>query len=208
MAIDAMMWQNGGMSGLDHWNFVMHPVDAALTCDPDGSYVRRWLPELARMPPAFVHQPWACSDAVRLRAGVVLGVTYPHRVLEDLVAAREQSLQDVVAVRRSEAHWVDSQGNDLISLPPGLRPAALRTVPLEEECVPLIPLITRREFKYRTSHPAACDNPFSAVLKGYVSRRRDEAAADRARRDFATSTISECEQRHSRGDDFNNVSYL
>lgn len=41
-----MMWQNGGMSGLDQWNFVMHPVDAALTCDPDGAYVRKWCPEI------------------------------------------------------------------------------------------------------------------------------------------------------------------
>ena len=38
-----MMWQNGGMSGIDHWNFVMHPVDAAHTCDPNGDYVRKWV---------------------------------------------------------------------------------------------------------------------------------------------------------------------
>lgn len=208
MAIDAMMWQNGGMSGLDHWNFVMHPVDAALTCDPDGAYVRRWVPELAQMPAAFVHQPWACSEAARLRAGVVMGTTYPHRVLVDLAEAREQSLADVVAVRRSQAHWVDRQGNDMIVQPPGLRPPTLRTMPLDEDSVPYIPLITRREFKYRTANPAASDNPHSAVLKGYVSRRRDEAVAERTRRDFATSTISECEQRHSRGDDFSSASYL
>ena len=43
VAINAMMWQNGGMSGIDHWNFVMHPVDAAHTCDPNGDYVRKWV---------------------------------------------------------------------------------------------------------------------------------------------------------------------
>ena len=50
IAINAMMWQNGGMSGLDQWNFVMHPVDAAMTCDPKGDFVRNWIPELAKLP--------------------------------------------------------------------------------------------------------------------------------------------------------------
>ena len=35
VAIQAMMWQNGGHSGMDQWNFVMHPVFAAKSCDPE-----------------------------------------------------------------------------------------------------------------------------------------------------------------------------
>ncbi|KAL6478810.1 hypothetical protein MHYP_G00122430 [Metynnis hypsauchen] len=50
VAIDSMMWQNGGMCGLDHWNFIMHPDDAALTCDPYGNFVRQWCPELKALP--------------------------------------------------------------------------------------------------------------------------------------------------------------
>ncbi|KAH8088744.1 FAD binding domain of DNA photolyase [Aureococcus anophagefferens] len=38
-AINAFMWQNGGRSGMDQWNFVMHPVHAAKNCDPEGDYV-------------------------------------------------------------------------------------------------------------------------------------------------------------------------
>jgi hypothetical protein len=41
LAINAYMWQNGGHSGLDQWNFVMHPVFAAKKSDPEGQYVRR-----------------------------------------------------------------------------------------------------------------------------------------------------------------------
>ena len=73
VAINAMMWQNGGMSGLDQWNFVMHPVDAAMTCDPEGNFVRQWCPELARLPNDFVHQPWKCPPSVMKRSGVELG---------------------------------------------------------------------------------------------------------------------------------------
>ena len=68
-----MMWQNGGMSGLDQWNFVMHPVDAALTCDPNGHYVRQWCPELSALPDDFIHKPWKCPPSILCRAGVKLG---------------------------------------------------------------------------------------------------------------------------------------
>lgn len=69
VAIDAMMWQNGGMCGLDHWNFVMHPVDAAMTCDPYGSYVRKWCPELSDLPDELIHKPWKCPASMLRRAG-------------------------------------------------------------------------------------------------------------------------------------------
>ena len=50
VAIQAFMWQNGGHSGMDQWNFVMHPVFAAKSADPEGEYVRRWVPELKALP--------------------------------------------------------------------------------------------------------------------------------------------------------------
>ena len=73
MAINAMMWQNGGMSGLDQWNFVMHPVDAAMTCDPKGDFIRKWVPELSGLPDEFIHIPWKCPPSILRRAGVSLG---------------------------------------------------------------------------------------------------------------------------------------
>ncbi len=35
---------------LSQWNFVMHPVDAAFTCDPKGDFIRKWIPELSSLP--------------------------------------------------------------------------------------------------------------------------------------------------------------
>lgn len=74
VAIDAMMWQNGGMCGLDHWNFVMHPIDAAMTCDPYGNYVRKWCPELADLPDELIHKPWKCPSSMLRRAGKQCGL--------------------------------------------------------------------------------------------------------------------------------------
>ncbi|EOD31738.1 Deoxyribodipyrimidine photolyase/cryptochrome, partial [Emiliania huxleyi CCMP1516] len=98
-AINAYMWQNGGHSGMDQWNFVMHPVFAAKSCDPEGDYVRRWLPQLAALPVEYIHCPWEAPFALRAAAGVVLGGNYPKRILDDLEAARRASHAAVMAVR-------------------------------------------------------------------------------------------------------------
>jgi hypothetical protein len=63
------MWQNGGHSGCDQWNFVLHPVFAAKSCDPKGAYVRAWVPELAGLPDEAVHCPWEATPAVLAAAG-------------------------------------------------------------------------------------------------------------------------------------------
>lgn len=45
--------------------------------DPNGEYVRRWLPELARLPTDWIHHPWNAPEAVLQAAGVELGSNYP-----------------------------------------------------------------------------------------------------------------------------------
>lgn len=64
----------------------------------------------------------------------------------------------------------------------------------------MIPLITRKEFKYKTRNPESKDNPHNAVLKGYRSRKRDELVEYFTQRDFMMSTMKECTLRHERGD--------
>ncbi|XP_013858918.1 deoxyribodipyrimidine photo-lyase isoform X2 [Austrofundulus limnaeus] len=206
VAIDAMMWQNGGMSGLDHWNFVMHPVDAAMTCDPYGSYVRKWCPELADLPDELIHKPWKCPASMLRRAGVALGRTYPERIITDLEERRSRSLQDVASVRREFGQYVDKRsGCDLLPLPPRLVSEALGSSHEEAAVVGegrrfLLPLITRMEFKYQLEKPDAdaASNPFNAVLKGYVSRKRDETVAFLNERDFKASAMCEGVQRRER----------
>lgn len=59
--------------------------------DPSGAYVRKWCPELAKLPAAHIHKPWAAPPNVLAQGGVVLGVggTYPERVVKDLEAERK-----------------------------------------------------------------------------------------------------------------------
>ena len=78
----------------------MHPVFAAKSCDPDGHFVRKWCPELAKLPAEYIHCPWEAPLSMLASAGVALGRSYPRRVITDLEAGRKQSLDAVITVRQ------------------------------------------------------------------------------------------------------------
>jgi deoxyribodipyrimidine photolyase len=120
VAINAYMWQNGGHSGPDQWNFVMHPVFNAKKSDPEGDYVRRWLPQLSRLPVEYIHCPWEAPPSLLASAGVRLGTHYPRRVIMDLEQARINTHRAVMEVRSSRlgrhhrskngAEWIEVNG--------------------------------------------------------------------------------------------------
>mmetsp|Transcript_6610 Transcript_6610/g.7223 ORF Transcript_6610/g.7223 Transcript_6610/m.7223 type:complete len:971 (+) Transcript_6610:41-2953(+) len=118
-AINAMMWQNAGRSGIDQWNFVMSPVAASQ--DGDGSYTKQWVPELSKLSKPLLHKPWEGSHDVLIQAGVVLGQTYPHRVVTNLKEERKKSVENVLDMRRENQDYNDGGGYDNIILPNGKR---------------------------------------------------------------------------------------
>ena len=196
VAINAMMWQNGGFSGVDQWNFVMHPVNAAMTCDPNGDFVRRWVPELAGLPNKFIHQPWKASPAILRKNRIELGVNYPHKCVLNLEEERQKSLMDVVEVRRTGGKgFIDPQyGRDMVPIP------YIKLGLESPQGWPLlmVPLITRREFIFKTGSPDSEDNPYDPVLKGYVTREQDEEVARTNKVDFTASTMLEITDRERR----------
>jgi deoxyribodipyrimidine photo-lyase len=86
-------WQWSAGSGVDAQPYfrIFNPVTQGRKFDPDGEYVRRWVPELARLPAAHIHQPWEANDELLRAAGVRLGQDYPRPIV-DHAAARERFL--------------------------------------------------------------------------------------------------------------------
>ena len=77
---------------------VFNPVLQGRKFDPDGAYVRRFVPELARLAPPFIHAPWEAPEPALRAAGVVLGQNYPLPIV-DLAQGRERALAAYAAIR-------------------------------------------------------------------------------------------------------------
>ena len=92
-ANNTMNWQWVAGSGADASPFfrVFNPVTQGERYDADGDYIRRWVPELAKLDKKAIHAPWDAGREVLSRAGVELGRSYPERIL-DHKAARERAL--------------------------------------------------------------------------------------------------------------------
>ena len=95
-------WQWVAGSGADASPYfrIFNPVEQGRRFDPTGAYVRRWCPELARLPDAFVHAPFAAPAEILAASGVVLGGTYPAPIV-DHATARAAALTGYEAVKRA-----------------------------------------------------------------------------------------------------------
>jgi deoxyribodipyrimidine photo-lyase len=81
---------------------IYNPVKQSRDQDPDGVFIRRWVPELALLPDAFVHDPWQAPADVLAAAGIAPGASYPHPMV-DHVAAAASARERIYAVRRQDA---------------------------------------------------------------------------------------------------------
>ena len=84
LASNTMGWQWSAGSGADAQPFfrIFNPVSQGERHDPNGDYVRRWVPELADLPTKHLHQPWNAPARVLAKAGVTLGETYPAPIVD------------------------------------------------------------------------------------------------------------------------------
>lgn len=94
-------WQWAAGTGADASPYfrVFNPVAQAVRFDPEGTYVRRWIPELAGLPAPAIHAPWEAPPGVLTAAGVTLGATYPAPLV-DHAEARRVLLAAYAAARR------------------------------------------------------------------------------------------------------------
>lgn len=95
-------WQWVAGSGADAAPYfrIFNPVLQGEKFDPDGSYVRAFVPELSALPDRILHKPWEADAQTLAKAGVKLGKTYPHRVV-DHREARQSALDALQSVKKA-----------------------------------------------------------------------------------------------------------
>jgi deoxyribodipyrimidine photo-lyase len=87
-------WQWTAGTGTDAAPYfrIFNPILQSKKFDPDGRYIRRWLPELGDVPDRFIHEPWRMPDEIQQRTNCHIGLDYPHPIV-DRAFARERTLQ-------------------------------------------------------------------------------------------------------------------
>ena len=93
LANNAASWQWVAGCGADAAPYfrIFNPILQGEKFDPDGAYVKAWVPELATMPSSHIHKPWEAPAAMLKSAGVQLGDTYPRPII-DLQSGRDRAL--------------------------------------------------------------------------------------------------------------------
>lgn len=100
LASNTLGWQWTAGCGADAAPYfrVFNPVLQGEKFDPEGTYVRTYVPELARVPKAVIHKPWTAQRELLECAGVRLGGNYPTPVVEHS-AARARALRAFAALQ-------------------------------------------------------------------------------------------------------------
>jgi deoxyribodipyrimidine photo-lyase len=93
-ASNAASWQWVAGSGADAAPYyrIFAPVVQGEKFDPNGDYIRKYVPELAGLPNSVIHKPWEAPHPILTAAGITLGETYPRPIV-DHGAARDRALQ-------------------------------------------------------------------------------------------------------------------
>ena len=102
LASNAASWQWIAGSGADAAPYfrVFNPQKQGEKFDPEGHYVRRWVPELSKLHDKYLHAPSTAPREVLAEAGVVLGKTYPHPIV-DHAKARDAALAAFATLKES-----------------------------------------------------------------------------------------------------------
>jgi deoxyribodipyrimidine photo-lyase len=94
LANNTLGWQWTAGCGADAVPYfrIFNPVTQGAKFDPGGDYVRRWVPELSKLPREWIHKPWEAPASVLADAGITLGSNYPEPIV-DHRTARARALE-------------------------------------------------------------------------------------------------------------------
>jgi deoxyribodipyrimidine photo-lyase len=80
---------------------IYNPIKNSYAHDPEGVFIKKWLPELAQVPSTLIHEPWKLSDMEQTLYGVKIGVDYPAPVV-DLSTTRKTASDQVWGLRKTK----------------------------------------------------------------------------------------------------------
>lgn len=102
LANNAASWQWVAGCGADAAPYfrIFNPISQGEKFDPEGDYVREFVPEIAKLPKKYIHAPWTAPEAVLDECGVTLGNSYPNPIVNH-AEARRRALEGYDKIKKS-----------------------------------------------------------------------------------------------------------
>jgi cryptochrome len=96
------MWLSASAFFHQYWR-IYSPITFGQKYDPDGQFIRHFLPVLKNMPSKYIYSPWAAPLDVQKRAGCIIGADYPRPIVDHQVVSR------INMEKHKQAYSVDSK---------------------------------------------------------------------------------------------------
>lgn len=118
----SQMQMQSGTTGINTLR-IYSPTKQAKDQDPQGQFIRRWVPELAQVPLPYLMEPWTMPLAVQQHSGCIIGTDYPHPIVDEKTALQAAKLRlyglRQTPTARAEAEQVQARhGSRKSGLPP------------------------------------------------------------------------------------------
>jgi deoxyribodipyrimidine photo-lyase len=104
---------------------IYNPVKQSREQDPEGTFIRRWVPELDGVSAQWIHEPWRMPESLQRRSGVRIGAQYPRPIVDHAAASR-RARQRIAALRRTAGSRREAR--DIFLRHGSRRPSRIRRV--------------------------------------------------------------------------------
>ena len=102
VASNSASWQWVAGTGSDSAPYfrIFNPITQSKNFDPDGTYIRKFIPEISKLPNKYIFTPWETPNSIQNEFNTIIGSDYPNPVIE-LKKSRELALAAFASIKKN-----------------------------------------------------------------------------------------------------------